>query len=124
VAGTATTIGATIGGAPVTSTLPGITVIPGAISTATSLVTVSAATVASGTAVTLSLQAKDAAGNNLITGGAVVAFTASGGTSTGVISATTDHNDGTYTATFTGVLAGTAATIGATIGGTAVTSTL
>lgn len=124
VAGTATTIGATIGGAPVTSTLPSITVIPGAISTATSLVTVSAATVASGTAVTLSLQAKDAAGNNLTTGGAVVAFTASGGTSTGVIGATTDHNDGTYTATFTGVLAGTATTIGATIGGTAVTSTL
>ena len=124
VAGTATTIGATIGGAPVTSTLPGVTVIPGAISTATSLVTVSAATVASGAAVTLTLQAKDAAGNNLTKGGAVVAFTASGGTSTGVISATTDHNDGTYTATFTGLLAGTATTIGATIGGTAVTSTL
>ncbi|HMA42336.1 MAG TPA: invasin domain 3-containing protein [Gemmatimonadales bacterium] len=124
VAGTATTIGATIGGAPVTSTLPSVTVIPGAISTATSLVTVSAATVASGAAVTLTLQAKDAAGNNLTKGGAVVAFTASGGTSTGVVSATTDHNDGTYTATFTGVLAGTATTIRATIGGTAVTSTL
>ncbi|MGE5761583.1 MAG: beta strand repeat-containing protein, partial [Gemmatimonadota bacterium] len=124
VAGTATTIGASIGGAPVTSTLPSVRVIPGAISTATSVVTVSAATLASGAVATLTLQAKDAAGNTLTKGGAVVAFAASGGTSTGVVSATTDHNDGTYSATFTGVLAGTATTVGATIGGTAVTSTL
>lgn len=123
-AGTPTTIGATINGSPVTSTLPTITVLAGAASAATSLVSVSSATLASSTAATLTLQAKDAAGNNLTSGGATVAFSATGGTSTGTIGATTDNGDGTYTATFTGVLAGTATTIGATLNGAAVTSPL
>ena len=51
-------------------------------------------------------------------------FTASGGTSTGTIGATTDNSNGTYTATFTGVVAGTATTIHATIDAATVTSTL
>jgi len=123
-AGTATTIGATIGGTAVTSTLPNLQVTVGGISTSQSVVTVSSGTVVSGSGVTLTLQAKDAAGTNITTGGAAVVFTASGGTSTGTIGATTDHGNGTYTATFTGVLAGTATTIGATIGGSPVTSTL
>jgi hypothetical protein len=123
-AGTATTIHATIGGAAVTSTLPTITVTPGAASTSRSTVAASAATVVSGGMVTLTLQAKDAAGNNLTTGGLTVAFTASGGTSTGTIGSTTDHANGTYTAVFTAGTAGTATTIHATIGGAAVTSTL
>ena len=101
---------------------------PGPVSTATSLVTVSASSVQSGATATLTLQAKDASGNNLTTGGLTVAFTASTGTgvSTGTIapSPATDNHNGTYTATFTGVLVGTATTIGATIGGTAITSTL
>jgi hypothetical protein len=123
-AGTATTIGATIGGSAVTSTLPQLSVTAGAISTTTSVVSVASATVASGTGVTLTLQAKDVTGNNLTIGGATVAFTAAGGTSTGTIGATTDNGNGTYSATFTGAVAGTATTIGATIGGSAVTSTL
>lgn len=49
-------------------------------------------------------------------------FTASGGTSTGTISATTDQGDGTYTALYTGTAAGTAQTIAATINGEAVTT--
>src|SRR6185436_18849993 len=74
---------------------------------------------------TLTLQARDAAGNNRTTGGLVVVFSTTGaGTSTGTIGTTTDNGNGSYTATFTGVLAGTAKTISATIGGTAVTSTL
>ncbi len=121
-AGTPTSIGATINGTAVTSTLPTITVTPGPASKATSVVTTSAASVVSGTAATLTLQAKDAAGNKLTTGGLTVGFTASGGTSTGTIGATTDNGNGTYIATFTGVLAGTATTIGATIGGNAVTT--
>ncbi|OLC68877.1 MAG: hypothetical protein AUH78_25205 [Gemmatimonadetes bacterium 13_1_40CM_4_69_8] len=124
VAGGAITIGATINGSPVTSTLPTIMVIAGPASVATSLVTVSSGTVASGTAVTLTLQAKDAAGNNLPTGGLTVGFTRAGGTSTGGIGPTTDNGNGTYTAIFTAVLAGTGTTIGATINGQAVTSTL
>jgi YVTN family beta-propeller protein len=123
-AGTATTIGATMNGVAVTSTLPTITVTPGVISTATSIVQASAASVASGGSVILSLQARDAAGNNLLTGGAAVAFTAAGGTSTGSIGVPIDLGNGTYTATFTGVLAGTATAIGATINGAPVTTAL
>ncbi len=52
---------------------------------------------------TLTLQAKDQDGNDLTTGGLTVVFTPSGGSSTGLISATTDNGDGTYTATFIGV---------------------
>src|SRR6185503_14400795 len=105
-AGTARTIGATIGGTAVTSTpLPTIQVLPGTISTAQSLVTVSAPTVASGSAVTLTLQARDAAGNNLTTSGSTVVFTQSDGTSTGTISSAAPGGagTGTYTATFTGL---------------------
>jgi hypothetical protein len=69
------------------------------------------------------LQAKDANGNNLTSGGLTVVFSASGGTSTGTISATTDNLNGTYTATFTGVTAGTATTISATINASPVTDT-
>ena len=94
----------------------------GGASAATSVVTVSSGTVASGSGVTLTLQAKDSSGNNLTGGGSTVAFTASGGTSTGTISSTVDNGNGTYQATFTGVLAGTATTIHATIGGVTVTT--
>ena len=124
VAGTATTIGATLNGAAITSTLPTVTVTAGAASAATSVVSVSSGTVASGAGVTLTLQAKDAAGNNLTTGGATVVFTATGGTSTGSVGATTDNGNGTYTATFSGIAAGTATTIHATLNGTAVATAL
>ncbi len=124
-AGTATTIHATIGGTTVTSTpVPTVTVTAANVSTSTSTVNVSSGTVASGSSVTLILQSKDPSGNNLTAGGLTVAFTASGGTSTGTISSTTDNGDGTYRATFTGVLVGTPTTIGATIFGAPVTSTL
>ncbi|HET9708689.1 MAG TPA: invasin domain 3-containing protein [Gemmatimonadales bacterium] len=121
-AGTATTIHATIGGQQVTSTLPTIKVIAGAISTAKSVVTSSDSVTTTGGVLTLTLTGKDAAGNALTKGGSTVVFTQSGGTSTGTISATTDNANGTYAATFTGVNGGTATTIGATIGGVAVTS--
>ena len=121
-AGTATTIGATIDGAPVTSALPTIAVAPGAISTSGSVVTVSNGTVASGAAVTLRLRGRDAAGNNVATGGATVVFSNAGGTSTGTIGATADSGNGVYTAAFTGELAGTGTSIGATLNGSAVTT--
>jgi hypothetical protein len=96
----------------------------GTVSTSRSTVSVSTTTVPTGGTVTLTLQAKDGSGTNLTSGGLAVIFSASGGTSTGTISTTTDHSDGTYTATFTGLTAGTATTIHATINGAAVTSTL
>src|SRR6185503_2203122 len=64
-AGTARQITATIGGSAINSTLPTITVTPGVISTATSTVGTSAGTIASGATATLTLQARDAAGNLL-----------------------------------------------------------
>jgi uncharacterized protein YjdB len=101
-----------------------VTATPDAASPATSIVSASAAGVLSGASATLTLVAKDQFGNNLATGGLTVAFAATGGVSTGAISGTTDHGDGSYTATFTGLRAGTPTTISATIGGTPVMSLL
>src|SRR5437879_10417932 len=98
------------------------TALAGAVSSATSLVTATAASVLSGAIATLTLRARDAFGNDLTTGGLNVVFSVTGGTSTGTIGPTVDHGDGTYTAPFTGVLAGTPLTIGATIDGSPVMS--
>src|ERR1044072_8178018 len=121
-AGTATTIGATINGSPVTSPLPTIAVSPGAISPAGSVITISNDTVASGASVTLKLRGKDAAGNNVATGGDAVAFGFSGGASTGTVGATADSGNGVYTATVARPPPGAATVITATINGGAVTT--
>ena len=125
-AGTAQTIVATIGGSTVTTTMPTVTVVAGVQAPDPSKCTVrlSAGSVAVGKSVTITLQAKDSSGNNIARGGATVVFTATGGTSTGTISATTDQGDGTYTATYTGTATGSAQTIHATINGAAVTTPL
>jgi alpha-tubulin suppressor-like RCC1 family protein len=119
-AGTAT-ITATVDGYAGTAS---VTVTPGDVSPSISVITSSAAVVVSGSTVDVTLQAKDAAGNTITTGGLVVVFTHAGGTSTGTFSATTDNANGTYAATFTGVDAGTPTTIGATVGGQVVASSL
>src|SRR5688572_22837450 len=63
-------------------------------SAATSTVTVSAATVPSGTAVAVLLQARDASGANITSGGATVAFALSGnGTSSGTFGTVNDQNN-------------------------------
>ena len=119
----ANTVKATIGGQAATSAAPAVTVTPGPLSLAKSFVSSSSSSDASGAAVTITLQAEDAAGNKLTAGGLVVAFalgSADGGQ--GTLSAVTDHHNGTYTATFTGTTAGSN-TITATIGGQAVGST-
>ena len=109
--GTATSIQGKIAGSNVTSTLPTVTVTPGAASLSQSLVTVSGSSVTSGNTLTLTMTAKDASGNQLTSGGLTVTFVTFGGSSTGTIGATTDNSNGTYTAVFTGVLAGTATSI-------------
>ncbi|MFN9069163.1 MAG: beta strand repeat-containing protein, partial [Bdellovibrionales bacterium] len=124
VSGTPTTIGGTINGTPVSTTLPTLTVNPGPMSLANSLISVSSGTINSGSNSTLTLTGIDAAGNFLTAGGATVVFSYSGGTSTGTIGSTTDNGNGTYSASFTGLLSGTPTTIGATVGGSAITSTL
>ena len=121
-AGTATTIHATIGGSGVTSAAPTVTVVPGAASLAQSVVTVASPSIVSGTTDLLTLTTKDAAGNLEPAGGLTVVFNNSGGVSTGAYCATvTDNGNGTYSCLFTGVLAGSATSIGATIGGSALT---
>src|SRR5262249_58267792 len=72
-AGTATTIRATIGGVLATSTTT-ITVVPGNTTAAKSVITVSKDSIASGAKDTLTLQAKDSAGDKLTTGGLGVVF--------------------------------------------------
>jgi adhesin/invasin len=118
----ANTITAKVGGIALTSTAPAIIVTPGLLSLAKSPVTLSAAGVASGSGVTVTLTAEDAVGNKITTGGLAVTFalgSPSGGQ--GTFGAVTDNHNGTYTATFTGTIAG-ANIVTATIGGQAVTS--
>src|SRR5207302_7763898 len=115
-AGSATTIGATIGGSDETSALPTITVTPGSASLRTFTVNTSSSTVVSGATATLTLQARDGAGNNLTAGGLTVVFTQSGGRSPGEIGCSTENGRGNLTATFMGTGAGSSMIKGATIG--------
>ncbi len=90
----------------------------GAASTATS--TISAlplSIVADGVAAsTISVQLKDAVGNDVVGSGGIVALSRSG---TGSLSAVTDNGDGTYTATLTSPTAVGSATISGTLNGAA-----
>ena len=85
-------------------------------------ITLSAPTVAAGSAVTATLTARDQFGNATGSGGATVVFSHQGGTSDGAFGGVTDVGDGTYTVSFTGSTAGTATTVAATYNGVAVTS--
>lgn len=124
-AGTAQTLGATINGSSVSSSLPTCAVTPGAIDRTVSTLTLAAAgATAGGAAVLATVHAKDAAGNNLTTGGATVVIAHTGGTSGVTISAVTDVGNGTYTATVTPNTTGTATTMSGTIGGSAITTTM
>ncbi len=100
------------------STPAALTVAPGPAAAATSLVAVAAGSVAAGDTVTVALQAMDAFGNRILTGGlTTVSFSHAGGTSTGTFSAVRDHGTGTYSAAFSGVAAGTATAIRGAIAG-------
>lgn len=122
--GTAQTFSCTINGVAFGNTKPTCAVTPGAIDITVSTVSIGSSTKAAGTTTTLTLQAKDAAGNNLTAGGSTVAFNHSGGTSVITIGSVTDNNNGTYTATVTCTTAGTATTFSATIGGQSVTTSM
>ncbi len=88
---------------------------------ATSIVTITPASVLTGGTATVLMQARDAGGGNLSGGGLSVAFALGAGTAGGTFGTVTDNDDGTYTATFTATTAGRN-TITATIGGQAVAS--
>ena len=111
-----------ISGNAVASERPMVRVVPGTVSLSESTLTVSKPRIASGGKTTVTLTARDAAGNQEPSGGLVVKFALGTGSAGGTFSAATDNKNGTYTATFTGIKAGSV-TITAMIGGKAVTST-
>lgn len=123
-AGTPATVGATIDGQPVTQPLPTIQVLPGPVSPIYSVIAVTPRTILNGGAATFELTSLDAWGNRLPGGGHDVAFSVSGGSSTGTIGAVSDHRDGRYTASFTATGVGTPLTVGATVDGDPVTTPL
>ena len=117
VAGTATITG-TINGAAITDDAD-VAFNVGAAAAATTTITANpiAITADGQSTSTITVQAKDANGNNLQGGGDAVVLA----TTLGALGAVADNNDGTYTATLTaGVVAGTA-TITGTINGAAIT---
>ncbi len=83
---------------------------------------VSPASIASGTTDTVTLMAEDAAGNLETGSNFTVSFGLGSGGASGTFGSVTNNHDGTYTAVFTGTLAGTK-TLTATINTQAVTST-
>ena len=121
-AGTNTMV-ANIGGAPVLSSTPGITVTPGVASPSQAAVSVIPGTIQAGSTATVTLQAMDAFGNKETSGGLSVGFGLGVGTAAGTFSTVTDKGDGTYTAIFSGTLAGTSF-LTASVSNHAVTSTL
>ena len=83
------------------------TITANAVSTATtgSSISASPTSIGANSSSTITVQARDAAGNAILTGGLTVVFS----TNLGTVGATTDNGDGTYSATLTsGTLAGTA----------------
>ncbi len=97
----------------ITGTSAGITVNPGAPSTALStIVAAPGSLVANGTSTSaVTVQLRDAFGNNLTSSGGTVGLS----TTSGSLSAVTDHADGTYTATLTAP---------ATVGSASITGTV
>jgi hypothetical protein len=109
---TATTVGsnfitATIDGNAITTTLPAISISPGPVFPANSVVAVLASAIQLGGSTTVTLQARDPEGNNETTGGLKVTFALQNKTGAkGTFSAVKDNHNGTYTAVFTGTLDG------------------
>jgi adhesin/invasin len=117
-AGTALTVGATVDGAPVTTPLPKLTVALG-VSADSSFLSVSSDTLTVNAGLTITLQVRDSLGVARTSGGETVLFLVQGsqGTGLGTIDSTTDHDDGTYTATFTATQSGAPVGLGATLNG-------
>ncbi len=118
---------ATLGGSPVKSgtgsqTTATITYIPGAANAVQSTLTpTSASIVADGIATqVLTVQAKDANGNTITSGGETVTITQQSGT--GTIGSVIDNGNGTYTATVTSAASAGSGVFVATLGGSAVQS--
>ena len=125
------TLGVAAGANTLTATSTGLTGSPLAItatgtanaaSVATSTITAAPTSItADGTTTsTLTVQLKDAGGQNLTASGGTVTITKASGPAV-TLSAVTDNNNGTYTATVKGTVSGTA-TFSASLGGSALTN--
>jgi type IV secretory pathway VirB9-like protein len=90
-----------------------------AVSAADTTISVNSASVTAGTTITITVQAKDANGNNYTVSGGAVTLASTG---SGAVSAVTDNGNGTYTATISNPVAETV-TISGTIAGNAITDT-
>ncbi|WP_339848515.1 invasin domain 3-containing protein [Paenibacillus sp. FSL W7-1088] len=114
------TISATVGGKALTATST-VNFVPGTPSPTSSVLETSKASLtANGTSQTaIKVTLKDAQGNRLTSGGESVAITSTLGT----VSAVTDNQDGTYSATLTAPTTVGTATISAAVGGNALTAT-
>ena len=117
----ANSITATVNGKAISTSPAAITVTPGSYSLSTSVVKISLPSVQLGGVATVTLQAKDAAGNNLTTGGLAVMLSLAGSPAAGKLSGVTDNHNGTYTATFTGTADGSNSIV-ASIGGNSVST--
>ncbi len=120
VTGTATIHG-TINTATITTTAPTVALTPGLLNLAHTVISAGTTSiVADGVTTSLiTVQAKDANGNNLTTGGSTIGLTPTLGT----IGTVTDGANGTYTATLTSATVTGTSTITGTVGGSAITTT-
>ena len=100
------TVTATINGQAVTSPAPAIAVAPGAFDAANSLVTLSAPAIQLGGVATITVQARDAAGNGDPTGVSTPVITLGGSGVAGTLSSVTNDGKGVYTATLAGTTDG------------------
>jgi FG-GAP-like repeat/Invasin, domain 3/Secretion system C-terminal sorting domain/IPT/TIG domain len=124
--GTAKSVTATISGRSISSTLPTVTVSAGSVSIPHSTIVVSPAQITAGGKVTVYLQARDANGDTLLTGGLTgISFFLTGlGTSSGTFGSVADSSNGKYYCTFTSSNSGTAKSIDAKLSTDTVKTTL
>jgi len=107
------TVSATINGSSVSNTA-NVSFTAGAANDANSELSVASNAVSTDSSTTVTVQAKDANGNNLTSGGDTVVISSTFGS----VSAVTDNGDGTYTATLTSTTTGSATVSASLNGGT------
>jgi hypothetical protein len=114
-------ITASVNGQQVTSAAPEIDVV-GPVDLSKSTIIISPSSVVQFGTATVTLIARDAFGNQEVSGGLAVTFSLGAGAGQGKLSTVTDNGNGTYTATFTGTVVGTNEITGS-IAGQPLTST-
>lgn len=96
----------------------------GELSLSLSTLDASRSELASGDTVTLTVTPRDGAGKSFIPEGLTIAFSASGGGSTGTFGALKDNKNGTFETKFSGSIAGSPTTVTATLNGKPISKSL